>query len=260
MYRTIRRSRSAYHLDPSVTGICLAGEGGGGGGGTGAEGEPKADPPKADPPKPDDKGPDADEKKFSQADLTKVAAREKAEGKRAAETKLAEDLGIPLDEAKAIIKAHQDAKEAEKSDAQRAADAANKEKDSAAAEKAAAAREVFDARVERAFLREGLDLDASDDAGKAAAARVLRMVTVEPGASFDDVHEDVKKIKADFPALFTDDAGAPRRFGAPGGDPKGTPPRVVKSEDAFSRGLDRAKGHRGAFTAVVDGKAKQDTK
>lgn len=209
----------------------------------GGGGEPKGEP------KEEPKGePKAAEKTLTQTEVTAIAAREKAEGKRAAATELAESLGVPIEEAKEIIKAHREALDAKKTEADKAKDAADREKTSATAEKSAAAKEIHETRLERAFLKEGLDLDGADDKAK----RVLRMVTVEPGASYADVLKDVQAVKADFPALFDDEGNTktPKRK-APPSDPKGNPPRPAGSEDAFARGAERAKGHRGAYTAQI---------
>lgn len=193
-------------------------------------------PPAPAPPEPD--------KTFTQDDLTRIATREKEAGKRAAETELAESLGVSLDEAKKIVADAKAAGEAAKTEAQKDRDAAAKEKQDAEAEKAAAKSEVHSARLERAFAKEGIDLDGTKDEEKAKAARLLRMVTVEPGASYEDVLADVQQIKKDFPALF----GAPSTTTrtAPGGDPKGTPPPAKPGEEKFAAGAARAKARYAA--------------
>jgi|GEM_PF-2452877 len=187
-----------------------------------------------------------EEKTFTQAELTSIAAREKNEGKAAAERSIAEQLGVPIEEAKAIVKAAKDADEAKKSDADKDREAAAREKQEAEAERQAAKVEVHQARLERAFGREGIELEDGDD----KTARLMRLVTVEAGASYEDVLKDVQQIKADFPALFggaeeTDTSKTKRK--APSGDPKGNPPKPPAGEDKFAAGKARAQKHRARF-------------
>jgi hypothetical protein len=217
-------------------------------------GDPGGGDPKTDPkeePKGEPKG-DPKEKTLTQSEVNVIAAREKAEGKRAAEASIAESLGVTIEEAKTILAKHKETEDAKKTEADKAKEAADREKASATTEKSAAAKEIHETRLERAFRKEGLDLDSSDDKTK----RVLRMVTVEPGASYEDVLKDVQSVKADFPALFDEqDPKDPKRR-APSSDPKGKPPKQTGTEDSFARGAERAKSHRGAYTAVVHDKQK----
>jgi 8-oxo-dGTP pyrophosphatase MutT (NUDIX family) len=184
-------------------------------------------------------GKPADEPKtFTQDDLTRVAAREKQQGKEAAQRELAEQLGVPLDEAKAIIQAARDAEAAKQTEAEKARAAADKERTDAAAEKQTAKQEVHTARLERAFLKQGVDLD---ELGEDKTKRLLGLVTVETGASYEDVLADVAQIKRDFPGLFGDADGAKGRRKAPGGDPAGNPPKPTGGEDKFAAGAEKAK-------------------
>lgn len=193
-------------------------------------GAPAATPP-ADAPK-----------TFTQDDLTRVATKEKQEGKAAAERELAEQLGVPLDQAKQIIADARAKDEATKTEAQKDRDAAAREKSEAEAEKAVAKQEVHDARLERAFAKEGLDLDDSDEKVK----RLVRLVSSEVGSSYEDILAEVKTLKTDFPALFGEEV-APVKGGkppkAPNGDPKGNPPKPTGGEDKFTAGAERAKSH-----------------
>lgn len=186
-----------------------------------------------------------EEKTFTQAELTSIAAREKNEGKAAAERSIAEQLGVSIEEAKAIVKAAKDADEAKKSEAEKDREAAAKEKQEAEAERQAAKAEVHEARLERAFAKEGIDLEDGDDKTK----RLLRLVTVETGASYEDVLKDVQKIKADFPALFgkSEESTGKTTRKAPSGDPKGNPPKPTAGEDRFEAGKARAQRHRSRF-------------
>lgn len=183
------------------------------------------------------------EKTFTQAELNAIATREKNEGKAAAERSIAEQLGVSIEDAKAIIKQSKDAADAKKSEADKDREAAAKEKTAAEADRQAAALEVHNARLERAFLKEGIDFD---ELGEDKAKRLLGLVTAQSGASYDDVLKDVQQIKADFPALF----GAPEETGtkrkAPGSDPKGAPPKPNAGEDKYAKGAERAKARYAA--------------
>lgn len=170
-------------------------------------------------------------KTFTQAEVSAIAAREKDEGRRSAEAAVAKELGVTVDEAKKILKDHRATEDAKKTEADKAREAAEQEKTEAATAKAAAAAEIHETRLERAFNKVGLELD------EAKIARVRRMVTVEAGASYEDVLKDVEAIKVEFPALFDSTATPPK---APGGDPKGAPPKPKLGEDKFAAGAARA--------------------
>jgi DNA-binding transcriptional MerR regulator len=202
----------------------------------------------ADPADPDtgggsggDKGDDEPDKKpaktFTQAEVNKFAAREKAEGKRAAEKALAEQLGVPLDKAKEIIAAAQKAEDEKKSEAEKERDKAVEERKAAEAEKREAAAEKHEARIERALAAEGF---AGDDK---KLGRVRKMITVEVGATYEDVLADVKDAKTEFPEIFAGKADdgdkdkADRKL--PGSDPKGKPAKPNGGEDKFDAGAKR---------------------
>lgn len=197
--------------------------------------EPPADPtPKPDDP---DSGKDpADEKKFTQADLNKLLAKEKGEGKRAAEKALADKLGVSVDQAAEIIKKHQDAEDATKSEAEKELAKATKEREAAEAEKRAAAAERHELQIERALTAEGFTGDEKK------LARVRRMVTVEVGATYEDVLADVQEAKTEFPELFgsktpEDPGKKPGRL--PSSDPAGKPPAPKGGEDLYAAGAKR---------------------
>lgn len=180
---------------------------------------------------------------FTQADLNRIAAKEKAEGKAAAERAFAEQLGMSLDDAKAVLKARADAEEKTKSEAQKDREAAQKEKDAAAADRLSAKQEVHDARIERALAKAG----APDEDAK--MARLKRLVAAEVGSSYEDILADVEAVKGDFPGLFGEkqDSKPPK---APSGDPPGTPPRPTGGTNKLDAGRERARKRLG----IVDTK------
>lgn len=192
-----------------------------GGGATPPTGAPKETPP--------------EEKTFTQAEVTKMLTKEKREGATAAANKLAEELGVTVEEAKIIIQKHNDADEATKSEAQKDREAAAREKQEAADEKTAAKVEVHQARLERAFAKVGVDL--TDEKTKTKNERLLRLVTAEVGTSFEDIAAEVTEIQKDWPDLFKEAVVVKR---APNGDPIANPPKPTGGEDAYETGRKRA--------------------
>jgi multidrug efflux pump subunit AcrA (membrane-fusion protein) len=173
------------------------------------------DPDPKDPPDPADDG----DKKFSQADLNRLLAREKNDGKRAGQSELLQALGVNnLDEAKEIIAARKAAEDAALSDADKARKEAEREKAEAATAKAEAAREKLDSRIERALVRAHIPDDQIE--------LVARMVVVEDGADQDKVNDAVEDLKKKMPQLFEepDPNRAPDPAKPPGSNP-GRPPR-----------------------------------
>lgn len=179
-----------------------------------------------------------------QSEVNRIAATEKEQGKAAALREVQEALGVDLDTAKAILKEHNERTESQKTEAQKAKDAADKERAEAEKDRAAAAREIYDARLTRAFVAAGLTDEAK-------ISKYGKLVDVEVGKPYEDIKAAVEKLKEEEPALFgtvvTQDPK--KRPPAPSSDPKGTPPKAKQDEDAFSRGMARAQGHRSAFTA-----------
>lgn len=213
---------------------------------------PADEPPKDNPNPDDDSGkdkPDDDQKTISQKDLSRLLAREKGEGRRAAEKALAEQLGVPLEVAKEIIQKHKDAEAANLSEAEKERAKAATDRKAAEDAKREAETEKHEARIERALAAEGF---AGDDK---KLARVRRMITIEVGATYDEVLADVQDAKTEFPELFTpktdpgkdDDGKKPGKL--PNSDPAGRPPKPNGGEDKFAAGQKRfeaeAKKHHG---------------
>lgn len=248
--RRLGRNQFGYDFAYNHPGLLFAADDGGGGGDPAkvAADKAAADKVVADKATADAAAVKTGEKTLTQTEVNAIAAREKNEGKAAAETAIAASLGVTIEEAKEIVKAHKASEEAKKTDVDKAKEAADKEKATATSDRSAAAKEIHEARLERAFLREGLDI--TDEANAAKVKRIIKMVSVEPGTSYDEVLADVKLVKADFPALFEEPIVKGRK--APNGDPKGTPAKPKAGEDAYAKGLARAKGARGAFTARME--------
>lgn len=199
----------------------------GGSGGSGSEGGPAT-------------------KTFSQEDVTAIAAREKDQGKRAAQEEISKRLGVPIEEAERLLKEMRKRADDEKSEAQRAREAADAEKAEAEREKQAAAQERHDARVERALLASGITDEAK-------VKRVGRLLDVEVGAEPDVIKAAVTTLKKDMPELFGEAPGGKK---PPASDPNGKPPTGKSGdESALERGMKRgvATGSRGGDGSGVGG-------
>lgn len=133
---------------------------------------------------------------MSQADLDKLFADRARTAAATAERKIAEDLGVPVEEAKKIITAARDAAERDKTAAQRAAEAET----AAAATKAAA-----EAAVKAAEDRSAATVELAG-AGVPAATipTVLRLIDV---ASETPVKDQIETLRKDVPGLFGAAAG-----------------------------------------------------
>lgn len=199
------------------------GDGGGGGGGTGGGGTP----PPADDSVPKSK-------------VDEIVKGRVAETKQATERAIAEQLGVPISEAKAILEAHNKRVEGEKSEAQREKEAAQREKQAAEAAKAEAAKEKRDLQVERALIRAGVKDEKLD--------RAKRMIDADDDADADALKKAAEQLKSEEPMWFGDDgsSGGGKPPKAPASDSGGKPPKDRKSEDAYSRGADRAKSTTGS--------------
>ncbi len=183
-------------------GLFLEGEAGGGGGGTGGDGGGDAGGEGGT-------GGSGGEKTHTQADLNAAAGAARKDGQAAAEKKLADELGVPLDEAKALIKAAKDQAESEKSDAKKAQEKAEADSKAATDREAAAAKKEHDLNV-RDALR---DAEVPSD----RVARVATLVQVEVGADEATIVKAVEAVKKEFPELFGGAAG-----GSPDSDTGGT--------------------------------------
>jgi hypothetical protein len=149
---------------------------------------------------------------MDQETLTRLLAREKQQGERAAVRKLVEQLGFAkTDELAAFVKAQQDAKAAQLSEIER------REQAAAEAQTAAEQREVLAAARERAAVRRAalVGLGASGDDLRDAE----RLLAVD--ADEDAVADAAAALKARRPELFGTAAVPPA---APGGSPAGGPP------------------------------------
>ena len=166
-------------------------------------------------------------KTFTQEDVQAIASREKDQGKRAALDEMQRVLGVTVEEAKAIIDEAGKRTDADKTEAQRARDAADKERGEAESAKAEAVRERHEAQIERALVKAGVTDEAK-------ISRMARLVEVDTGADAETVKAAVADLRRERPELFTTTAPVPNS------DPSGKPPRQRNNdESAMARGVKR---------------------
>lgn len=196
---------------------------------------PAADPKPADPPKP---GPPPVTKEFTQEDLERVAAREKAQGKRSALKEFAEEHGFtsPEDAATFIAAARQAQDAALSEQEKRERELADREAKAEAREKAAIERERV---ANRRAVLVGLGATGADLEDAAALLRVA------DDADDTAVAEAADALKARRPELFGTKAPEtvpPVLPPAPGGAPAGggTPRVPATKDDVQARALARA--------------------
>jgi len=162
------------------------------------------------------------EPKFTQADLNRLLAREKSDGKRVAQAEFLQSLGVnSLDDAKAILDAAREADAKNLSEAEKAKKDAETARSKADQEAVEARQLKQAAMVERALLRAGIGVDEKD--GDEQLELVARMVVVEPDATQDQVNDAVAELKKKMPQLFETNRKVPDPK-TPGGDP-GRQPR-----------------------------------
>lgn len=188
-------------------------------------GNPPADPPKPGPPPAPTPVP-----QFTQDDLDRIAAKEKAQGQRAGARQALEDLAAELgftnpDDVKTFVAAARKAEEAKKTEEQkRQEELDRREQELAAREAAAVARER--AANRRAVLA---GLGATGDDLEDAAA----LLRVADDADDQAVREAAEALKGRRPELFgAKPAPQTQLPPAPGGAPAGAPPaRNTPSKD-----------------------------
>jgi colicin import membrane protein len=178
---------------------------------------------------------------ITQAEMGRIAAREKREGRNSGQLELAKELGFEtVDAMKAAAQRQKDAEDAAKTEAQRAIDDAKAEKDASARERAEAAAERRTARMERALIRLGVGDDDLDDA---IAMREMRELPADADA--DAIADAAQKLKDRRAGLFggkaADDENEERPPAArlPGGKP-GKRKEPAKAE-VGAAGLARAR-------------------
>jgi hypothetical protein len=220
-------------------------------GGDPPAGDPATAPKPGPPPSAPTPGP-----QFSQEDLDRIAAKEKAQGQRAGARQALEDFAkehgfSTVDDAKAFIEAARKAQEDALSEQEKREKAiAEREAKAEQREQAAAARERA-VRREQALTRLGA-FDTTDSQGNLipnlqdALAMLDRDLSATPDADEQTIADTAAKLKARRPELFGATVPAPGQMPpAPGGSPAGGPPPRQAPTKPGSRGLEmaRLRGH-----------------
>jgi hypothetical protein len=167
-----------------------------------------------------------------QETLSRLLAREKEQGGRAAVRRLIEQLGFEkADDLAAFVKAQKDAQAAQLSEVER------REKAAEEAAAAAAAREAAAVARERAAVRRAALVALGATGTDLTDAE--RLLTVEDDADEQAIADAATALKTRRPELF---GSAPTPPPAPGGSPAGGPPaRTGSVPRPGSAGLDMAK-------------------
>lgn len=197
----------------------------------GTEGGGEGNPPSGEPPK-SGSNEGGGEKQLPQSKVNEIVAAETAKAKKKVMDDLQTTLGVSPEEAAQIVKAYKEREDSEKTEAQRAREAADAEKAEAEKAKQEAAREIFATRADRALIKAGASAEDDD------LERLRGMLKVTVDSSVEDIAKDVKALAEKFPALFAASGQPPR----PSNDPKKTPTPPKADTDAYARGLERAKG------------------
>lgn len=191
----------------------------------------------------DDQGA-GDEPKVPQSKVNDIATRERQQGERSAIAKVAEELGMSVEDAKKFIKDAKNADRQKMSEADRKLDeAAEKEAAAVRREEAAALREL-NADVRATLIEAGVP--------RARADKAARLLDLKPGDDAKTITAAVEDLKPDWPELFVaknddDDDTKAKSNGngrATDGDPKKSAPSRAnngKGSDALERGKDRAR-------------------
>ncbi|MFF7476668.1 hypothetical protein [Streptomyces sp. NPDC008092] len=223
------------------------------------DGAPTPPAPAPEPPKPGPPPAPTPAGQFSQEDLDRIAAKEKAQGQRAGARQALEDFAkehgfTTVDDAKDFIAAARKAQEDALSEQEkREKDLAEREAKAVAREQATTARERA-VRREQALTRLGA-FDTTDDKGNTipnlqdALAMLDRDLSATPDADDQAVAEAAAKLKGRRPELFGTTTAQPQPNAmppAPGGAPAGGPPPrqapVGKPGDR-GREMARLRGH-----------------
>jgi len=182
---------------------------------------PPAPAPAPTPPEPG--------KTFTQEDITRIATREKAEGRTAATNELLKSLGVEtMEQAQEILKRQRDADEATKTQQQKDAERAAKDREEAAKEKTSATHERMMAKIERALVRAGVQDGTLDD--------VAKLVTIDDPSKADDgvIKTAVEALKARLPMLFgpasPEPGSGPPKPGDPGPGPRPPKPGDIQGQ------------------------------
>lgn len=193
------------------------------------------------------------EKTFTQAELDRIVQREKASAGRSAATQLAESLGMSVEDAKKLLADHAAALDAQKTQAQRDADALAAARTEAERAKADVVTARHAVAVERELVRAGLALPDDAAEREEALSQASALVTVQAGADAAAVAAAVKAAKKRWPGLFA----APAKGGGsgdPGPGPRGGAKGGLSGLEAGRALSQAAAARRGGTPRIENGR------
>lgn len=192
------------------------------------EQETPATEPETDPEAPGEK---KAERTFTQEEVNRYNTKAKRDGEKAATQKLADELGMSVEEAKALISATKERQEAEQTALEKAENAAKQREADAEAKAKAAELKEHNLNVKAALLEAGVP--------KGKLAKATRLLDAEVGASEEDIAAEVESLKEDWPEVFAT-ASETTTGGAPSGMPSGKPGTSSVGESSAEREQRRA--------------------
>lgn len=167
---------------------------------------------------------------FTQDDVTRIAAREKDQGKRSGQREILDMLGVEsVDDVKSFMDKQREAEEARMTEADKAKKAAERDKAEAEAIRAEALAERYNARVERELLKAGV--------AEGSIAKVSRLVEVDDPANADSevITAAVADLRKEMPQLFQPEGKSGRQANSDPGKAPGKKPDADPSKRARSR-------------------------
>jgi hypothetical protein len=186
------------------------------------------------------KSPDA--KTFTEEQLDRIVGKRAKEAetkaKQAAETAIAEQLGVTVQEAKKIIEASKQAEEAQKSEIDKLREQNESIKKDSETKVGEVEREHHIDRVKLNLIRAGValpeDTAENPDASDKALDRVVGLVSVPVGASVEEIKDNIAELKTEFASLFTQlEKKEDLQPGNPGSHPSGAPRKAVLNNECF---------------------------
>jgi len=166
---------------------------------------------------------------LTQEQVDRIVQARVAEAQRAERRKVLDEAGVPtLDELRSTLKAAKEAKDANRSELDKALAEARAEIEAARIAREDADKDRHALTVERALAAAGASDNLED---------IAKLVNVEPGATAEEVLAAVELTKTKFASLFGRPTATP-----PSSEPSGGGPslRPSTSPDAEARGRERA--------------------
>lgn len=188
-------------------------------------------------------------KQLTQAEVKRIATREKQEGTKAGRAALLKELGIDdPKEAARLIEAAKKAETDSLTETERLKREAAESKKKTDEDKVEVAKEKLAVKVERRLIAAGLQLDAKDEEkAEKQLARAVRLLDLDLDADQDAVKAAVTELKEEMPALFAatdgDEEEETSRNGTgrrdPGRPPRNQKPKGTTQDRARARLLER---------------------